>query len=182
MLKSMLANLPEKTGKSLQEWQDLLAKEGLSGHKEIMAFLKGTHGVSHGFANLISQKAREAGEGGPPTGRELIQAQYSGAKEGLRPIYDAMAAAVQRFGSDVEVAPKKTYVSLRRKKQFALIQPSTKTRVDVGINLKGRAPSSRLEESGSFNAMVSHRVRVSAVEEVDDQLLGWLKEAYEGAG
>jgi len=182
MLKSMLENLPEKTGKSLGEWKQLLSKEGLSGHKEIMTFLKGTHGVTHGFANLISQKAREEGEGGPPSEGDLVQAQYSGPKEDLRPIYDALAQAVQGFGPDVELAPKKTYVSLRRKKQFALIQPSTKTRVDVGINLKGEDPGDRLEASGSFNAMVSHRVRLSALEEVDDQLLGWLKEAYEGAG
>jgi len=181
MLKTMIGNLPEKTGKSLGTWQDLLAKEGLSGHKEIMAFLKGTHGVTHGFANLISQMARGAGADGPPSGKDLIQEQYSGAKQSLRPIYEALAAAIQRFGPEVEFAPKKTYVSLRRKKQFALIQPSTKTRVDVGINLKGKEPTPRLEESGSFNAMVSHRVRVTEVGEVDDQLLGWLKEAYEGA-
>lgn len=182
MLKSMLANLPEKTGKSLGEWKELLSKEGLSAHKEIMAFLKRTHGVTHGFANLISQKARAAAAGGAPSEEDLVDAQYSGAKESLRPIYDALAAAVQRFGPDVALAPKKTYVSLRRKKQFALIQPSTKTRVDVGINLKGKEPTSRLEASGSFNAMVSHRVRVTDVAEVDDQLLGWLKEAYEAAG
>ena len=182
MLKSMIKNLPEKTGKSLGEWKDLLAKEGLSAHKEIMTFLKTTHGVTHGFANLISQKAREAAAGGVPSEQDLVGEQYSGKKGDLRPIYDTLADAIQGFGPDVELAPKKTYVSLRRKKQFGLIQPSTKTRVDVGINLKGVKPTSRLEASGSFNSMVSHRVRVTAVAEVDDQLLGWLKEAYEGAG
>jgi predicted transport protein len=91
-------------------------------------------------------------------------------------------AAVAKLGKDVEVAPKKAYVSLRRAKQFALIQPSTKTRVDVGIQLKDAAPSGRLEASGSFNSMVSHRVRVGAVGEVDKELVGWLKEAYEAAG
>ncbi|MEM9305400.1 MAG: DUF5655 domain-containing protein, partial [Pseudomonadota bacterium] len=83
---------------------------------------------------------------------------------------------------DVELAPKKAYVSLRRQKQFGLIQPSTRTRVDVGINLKGDAPSGRLEASGSFNAMVSHRVRVSSADEVDAELIDWLREAFERAG
>ena len=81
----------------------------------------------------------------------------------------------------MELAPKKAYVSLRRRKQFGCLQPSTATRFDVGINLKGVAPAGRLEASGSFNAMVSHRVRVSDVNEVDDELIGWLRQAYDQA-
>ncbi len=81
----------------------------------------------------------------------------------------------------MELAPKKAYVSLRRAKQFAIIQPSTKTRVDVGINLMEAAPAGRLEASGSFNSMVSHRVRLAAVQDVDDELLGWLRAAYEAS-
>jgi hypothetical protein len=88
---------------------------------------------------------------------------------------------VHKFGKDVEISPKKAYVSLRRNKQFALVQPTTATRVDVGINLKGTAPTQRLESSGSFNAMVSHRVRVANTAEVDSELLGWLKKAYEAS-
>ncbi|MGB5353610.1 MAG: DUF5655 domain-containing protein [Woeseia sp.] len=77
-------------------------------------------------------------------------------------IYEAILKIAKTFGKDVEVAPTKTYVSLRRNKQFALIQPSTKDRVDIGINLKGSKPGGRLEASGSFNAMVSHRVRITS--------------------
>ena len=178
----MVENLPAKTGKSLPQWQDLLEKEGLTAHKEIMAYLKGTHGVTHGYANLISQKAREAQRGGPPGTEDLLAAQYSGAKEDLRPIYERIAEAVADFGADVELSPKKTYVSLRRKKQFGLVQPSTRTRVDLGLNLSAQEPSGRLEASGSFNTMVSHRVRLSGPEEVDQELVGWLRRAYEGAG
>ncbi len=99
----------------------------------------------------------------------------------MRPIYDTLMAVIAKFGKDVEVSPKKAYVSLRRHKQFGLIQPSTATRVDVGINLKGAEPTDRLEKSGSFNAMVSHRVRLSSPSEVDKELLGWLKKAYEAS-
>jgi predicted transport protein len=99
----------------------------------------------------------------------------------LRPIYDRLLAAITKFGSDIEVSPKKAYVSLRRGKQFAIVQPSTATRLDVGINLKGVEPTERLEASGSFNAMLSHRVRLSTVAEVDRELLAWLKKAYEAA-
>ena len=116
-----------------------------------------------------------------PAADDLVARQYSGKKEGLRPIYDALIKAVTALGKDVEVAPKKAYVSLRRSKQFALIQPSTATRVDVGINLKGEPPAERLEAAGSFNAMVSHRVRVTSVKDVNAQLKGWLKKAYQSA-
>ena len=81
----------------------------------------------------------------------------------------------------VEISPKKAYVSLRRNKQFAIVQPSTATRVDLGINLKNIEATGRLELSGSFNAMVSHRVRLSKPGDVDAQVLAWLKAAYEAS-
>ncbi len=112
---------------------------------------------------------------------ELVDNQYSGAKSELRPIYEAIVSAVSDFGDDVEIAPKKAYVSLRRSKQFGLIQPSTKTRVDVGIILKGFEPEGRLEASGSFNSMCSHRVRITDPAEVNAELFNWLKKAYEAA-
>ncbi|MEL7538283.1 MAG: DUF5655 domain-containing protein [Pseudomonadota bacterium] len=176
-LATMLANMQEKTGKSLEQWLKLLGKQTFEKHGEIVKHLKAEHAVTHGFANLIAHQALN------PSGAndDLIQAQYAGAKAPLRPILDAILEHVQGFGGDVEVAPKKTSVSLRRSKQFALVQPSTKTRVDVGINLKGVAAEGRLEASGSFSAMVSHRVRLGDVSEVDAELVGWLHDAYERA-
>jgi hypothetical protein len=141
--------------------------------------LKSEHGVTHGFANLI---AHETLSGGARAGSDdLVAAQFAGKKEALKPIYDTLLAAVGKFGNDVEIAPKKTYVSLRRTKQFALIQPSTATRLDVGLCLKGEAPTGRLEASGSFNSMCSHRVRVSSKGEVDAELKRWLRAAYDRA-
>jgi hypothetical protein len=90
-------------------------------------------------------------------------------------------AKVEKFGDDLEISPKKTYVSLRRKKQFAILQPSTATRFDVGLNIKGAPPAGRLEASGSWNAMVTHRVRLESVKDVDKDLIAWLKKAYDGA-
>ena len=136
--------------------------------------------VTHGFANLIAHRYRDRGQ---PTqaAPDLVEAQYAGAKAALRPVYDALIEVVSGFGDDVEISPKKSYVSLRRNKQFALLQPSTRTRVDVGINLKDRPATDRLESSGSFNAMVSHRVRLTAVDDVDRELASWLKAAYDAA-
>ena len=86
------------------------------------------------------------------------------------------------FGDGLEFAPKKACVSLRREKQFALVQPSTRTRVDLGISLRGKEPEGRLEASGSFNAMVSHRVRLESPADVDAEVKAWLEEAFEAAG
>ena len=178
MAASMLANLEEKTGKPLVAWLKLVSASGLEKHGQILKLLKTEHGVTHGFANLITHKALEASKP-VQAPLDLVENQYSGPKSGLRPIYDGLIEKIKTFGSDVEISPKKAYVSLRRKKQFALIQPSTKTRVDVGINLKGSDPEGRLEASGSFNAMVSHRVKLTALDQVDDELVGWLRAAYD---
>ncbi|MBU2678542.1 MAG: DUF4287 domain-containing protein [Gammaproteobacteria bacterium] len=179
--QTMIDNLPEKTGNSLDKWLKILSKQKLQKHGEIVKWLKSEHAVTHGFANLIAHSYRDALAGDSGGAADLVESQYQGPKEGLRPIYDEIIKIVSKFGNDVEIAPKKAYVSLRRSKQFALVQPSTRTRVDVGINLTGQSPTARLEESGSFNAMVSHRVRVTKKGEVDAELKRWLKKAYDAA-
>jgi len=177
MVASMIQNLPEKTGKSLDEWLKISIASGLNKHGQIIKMLKTDHGMTHGFANLIAMKTLQPDS--EPSQDDLVDAQYSGPKADLRPIYAALVAEVTGFGGDVEISPKKTYVSLRRNKQFGIVQPSTKTRIDVGIKLKGRAATERLEASGSFNAMVSHRVRVREGSELDAELIAWLRQAYE---
>ena len=110
-----------------------------------------------------------------------MAAQYADEKASLRPIYDAVVAAVSRFGKDIQISPKKGYVSLRRNKRFAIIQPTTKTRVDVGLSLGSTKTTERLEASGNFSAMVSHRVRIESEREVDVELIRWLRAAYDSA-
>ena len=173
-LATMLANIPEKTGKPLPEWVKIIEESGHEKHGAILKFLKAEHRVSHGFANLIASKARETGEE-----LDLVAAQYSGGKETLRPIYEEIIAFAQSLGSDVEIAPKKASVSLRRRKQFALITPATKTRIDLGVALKGMEPTERLE---TYNAMCSHRVRIETASDFDDDAKDWMKEAYSRSG
>jgi hypothetical protein len=181
MEDTMIKNLKEKYGKSLEEWIEVVKKTGIQKHGEIIKFLKSEHGFTHGFANLVSLKARGTDSASADSTDSLVDDQYKG-KESLHPIYVKLISEVKKFGNDVEVAPKRAYVSLRRKKQFALVQPSTKTRLDIGINLKGFDTTDRLEASGSFNAMCSHRVRTAYVSDVDDELISWLHQAYDEAG
>ncbi len=178
-IEDMIAGLEEKTGKTFEAWCEVIRAKALQKHGEIMSLLKGEHGVSHGYANQIALRFLKLGA---PTvaGEDPIDALFAGSKSASRPIYDAVLAKIKAFGSDVDLAPKKAYVSVRRSKQFALLQPAA-GRLDVGINLKGVAPAGRLEASGSFNAMFSHRVKVASVAEVDDELVGWLRDAYNQA-
>jgi Domain of unknown function (DUF5655)/Domain of unknown function (DUF4287) len=176
---TMIANLEAMTGKTMEAWVELVQAEKLGKHGEMVSFLKTKHGMGHGYANLVALSVK--GGGTLTRGEDPVGEQYAGAKAALRPIYDAILTAVRKFGGDVEVAPKKANVSLRRSKQFALVQPSTATRMDVGINLRGVTPAGRLEASGSFNSMVSHRVRLESAKGVDKELIGWLKQAYDQA-
>jgi hypothetical protein len=180
MAQTMIDNMPEKTGKSLQQWLPIVANTEHTKHGQIVRFLKSDHGVTHGFANLIAQQ-HLAGSAPTATGDSLILAQYSGPKASLKPIYDSVSAVVTKLGPDAEISPKKGYVSFRRKKQFALIQASTKSRVDLGINVKGHSAQGRLEAAGSFNAMVSHRVRLEKPQDVNGEVKKWLRQAYEAA-
>jgi hypothetical protein len=114
--------------------------------------------------------------------QDQFAAQYAGAKAGLLPLYQRLAEASQALGSDVRLETRKTYVALVRRKQFGLIQASTKNRLDLGLKLPGVAPTERLQAAGGFGSgQITHRVALTSLAEVDHEVLGWLKAAYEAA-
>lgn len=175
----MRKNLEERTGKSFAAWINIARLLGTDRHSDIVAYLKLEGPMGHGYANMIAHEARKPDA---VSEEDPIDALFAGPKVVLRPIYDAIAKTIKTFGKDIEVAPRKMNVSLRRAKQFALVQPSTATRIDIGINLKGVAPAGKLEAAGTWNGMVSHRVRIGAIEEFDTDVKIWLKQAYDQAG
>lgn len=173
-LQTMINNMPEKTGKSLDEWIKILNEISFSKHSEAVKFLKSEYKVTHGFANTIVTLSKEK----PSSEDEIVQLQYKG-KEALLPIYNELIAYVKTLGKDVTISPKKESVSIIRKKQFILIKPATKTRIDLGFKLKNKPTTSRLENSGPFGTMCTHRVKLSAINDVNNELKNWIKEAYE---
>ena len=175
MLESMKANLPEKTGKTLEQWIAIVKASGLEKHGEQVKLLK-DQGVGHGYANMICHEAK----GGPvASADDLVTAQYEG-KETLRPICDALIAFGAGLGKDVDVSPRKTNVTLRRSKNFAVITAATKTRIDLGINLKGMPGTDRLVEEKP-GSMCTHKVKLAGAADIDDELKAWLREAYDRA-
>jgi predicted transport protein len=179
--KTMMDNIEKKFGKPFEDWIELVKKEKLKKHGEILKFLKEEHGFTHGYATMVSLKARGTDAGSAESPDQLIVDQYKG-KESLKSIYDKIIKEISKFGNDVEIVPKKAAVSLRRKRQFALVQPSTKTRIDLGLKLKDKEVQGRLEGSGPFGIMCTHRVKISEPKDIDKEVLAWLKEAYEKAG
>jgi len=179
--QTMIENLHKNTGKTLEQWITILKKENFAKHGETLKFLKDTHGLTHGFANLIAHKAKGSDADSAENKDDLIEKQFKG-KEHFKPLYDKLLNEIKKFGNDFEIAPKNAYVSLRRKKQFVILQPATKTRFEIGINLKGQEPKGRLEAIYSANAMCSHKINLSDISDIDTEIIGWLKTAYDNAG
>lgn len=181
---TQLANIEKRSGRSLAELAGIVRNSGLTRHGELVALLKSSLGMGHGDANLLvhqvrNEQARAAGVASPAHQDEPAAALYTGKKADLRPIHDRLMAAIGKFGA-FEIAPKKTYLSLRRKKQFAMIGPATNTQVEVGLNVKGLKPTDRLVALPP-KGMCDFKVRLSGVEEVDRELLAWLRAAFDAA-
>jgi len=172
-LQTMINNMPEKTGKSLEEWKSILKKKAFAKHSEGVKYLKSEYQVTHGFANTIVSLSKEENT----STDDLVTNQYKG-KEGLIPIYDALIKFINSLGKDITITPKKTSVSIIRKRQFILIKPATKTRIDLGFKLKDVPMSDRLGNSGPFGTMCTHRVQLFDTSDVDKELKGWIKDAY----
>ena len=179
--QTMIENLHKNTGKTLEQWIAIVKKENFPKHGETLKFLKETHGLTYGFANLIAHKAKGTDSDSAENKGDLIEKQFTG-KEHFKPLYDKLLNEIKKFATDLEIAPKNAYVSLRRKKQFALLQPATKTRFEIGIILKGQEPKGKLEAINSANAMCSHKINLSDISDIDKEVIGWLKTAYDNAG
>ena len=175
-LQTMIDNMPEKTGKSLDEWKKILKEKAFEKHGQAVKYLKDEHGVTHGFANTIVSLSKNNDD----SEEELVESQYKG-KEDLLPIYEKLIEIMSGFGKDVTITPKKTTVSIIRKRQFALIKPATKARIDLGLKLPGVETTDRLENSGPFGTMCTHRVQITDINQLDNQLIDWLKDAYDMA-
>ena len=181
-VQTQINNIQKKTGMSLDELSAIVKKSGLSKHGEIRDMLKEKLGLGHGDANALVHAVFESDGTRAAEGKSedaVLDEIYSGAKTGFRPIHEKLMKEIQKFG-EFEIVPKKGYVSLRRKKQFAMIGPKTNTRFEVGINAKDLKKNARLLEQPK-GSMCNYIVNVSDAKEVDAELIAWIKSAFEGA-
>jgi Domain of unknown function (DUF5655)/Domain of unknown function (DUF4287) len=182
-LQAQIRNIEATYGKAMSEWLAIIAASGMTKHTDIVNMLKNDYGMTHGAAHRVSILARQnaADQAGPYEDSDPVSALYTGKKAGQRPVHDALMTAVHGFGDDVELAAKKGYISLRRRKQFAMIQPSAAGRIDLGLILPDVPADARLESAAGFNALFTHRVRLISTADVNAELIGWLERAYNRA-
>jgi predicted transport protein len=181
-VSTQMANIEKRTGKSMSELMAIVRGSALSKHGELVKMLKTDLGMGHGDANLVvhfALKPDEQNMVSEQSTQQILDGLYSGPKEKLRPIHDKLMVAIHKFGG-FEEAPKKTYISYRRKKQFAMIGPATNTRVEVGLNVKGLEATERLLEQPP-GRMCNYIVKLTDAKEVDPELIGWIRAAYESA-
>lgn len=178
--QAYLDTIKEKTGKTPADFKILVAEKGLAKHGEIVAWLKSDFGLGHGHANAMTQVILH-GDKPKDSVDEKVDKHFVGAKAGWRASYDSLMKSLEKFGSDVKVAPTSTYISiLRTDKKFAIVQVTAK-RLDIGIKHDDIPTKGRYEASGSWNAMVTHRVRIDDPTQIDDELMTWLQHAYNNA-
>jgi hypothetical protein len=189
MVQKWVAELKKKTGRSLEEWIAFVKKDGPKGEQSRRQWLKTKHKLGTNSAWWIAERADgKGGEEDSPeaylkTAVAYVEQQYAGPKQDLRPIYDELLKVGKSLGGDVKVCPCKTMVPLYRQHVFAQIKPTTNTRIDLGFALthyKEKLPKRLIDTGGREKKdRITHRIPVSAVKEIDGEVMKWLKTAYE---
>ena len=177
-----MGKITEITGKTREEITRLYEQSALVKHSEIRALFMDKLLLSYGFANTLAHVIAGTDGASLAEGKDmqtLLDEIYSGKKAPFRPIHDLIMSEIEEFGP-FETEPKKGYISLKRKRQFAMIGPKTNTRMEIGINLKDHAGTARLLEQpkGSMCRLI---VNVESMDDVDHELIGWIKAGYEQA-
>ncbi len=187
MTQKWIAELKQKTGRSLEEWVAHINKSGPKGEKERRAWLKEKHGLGTNVAMGLAERAEGKGkEIGDPdlylaAAERDVEKMFSGGKAGLRPLYDALLKLGLKTGKEAKACPCSTIVPLYRKHVFAQIKPTTQTRIDVGFALGDLKPTGRLVDTGGFakKDRITHRIPIMSMDDIDDEVKHWLKVAYD---
>ncbi len=187
MVQKWIQDLPAKTGKSLDEWLKFIKKSGPKTEQERRDWLKKEHGLGTNSAWWLAERAE--GKGGEDDDPEAylkaaegyVEKMFAGPKQPLRPIYDALLKLGLSVGGNVKACPCQTIVPLYRKHVFAQIKPTTQTRIDLGFALKDLKATGRLVDTGGFakKDRITHRIAITSLVDIDDEVKRWLKHAYE---
>jgi hypothetical protein len=183
MAGAIIANLPAKTGKSLAEWIEVLRTQSIAVRKEKIAWLKAEHGLGHVQAEMVVWHDERPADYVAKSDDELFDAQYAGVKAHLRPVGERLVALIRGVGPDVSLGYRDMYVGASRKKQFAAVQPTNRTRVDLGLRLKDVPGAEALEPAkGVGGGSITHKLSYSSLEEIGPEAEAWIRKAYEAAG
>ena len=187
MVQKWIETLPEKTGRSMDEWLQFIKKNGPKDEKQCRAWLKEEFKLGTNTAGWLAERAQGKGweEDSPESYLQqaeiYVEEMFAGAKAGLRPIYDELLQLGLSIGKDVKACPGKTIVPLYRNHVFAQLKPTTRTRIDLGLALGNMSVPERLIDTGGFakKDRITHRIPISSLEEIDGEAKHWLKVAYD---
>jgi hypothetical protein len=186
MVQKAIEELAAKTGRNLDQWVKFIKKSGPRTEDERREWLKTKHGLGTNYAKWLAERADGKGEDGDPdaylrAAERYVEAMFAGPRESLRPTYDALLKLGLGLGRDVKACPCQTIVPLYRKHVFAQIKPTTQTRIDLGFALKDLRASGRLIDTGGFGKKdrITHRIAITSLNDIDDEVKRWLKAAYE---
>jgi predicted transport protein len=182
MRTAIIEGLPEKTGRSIRQWAQLVGSKAPAGtRKERIAWLQREHALAHGQASIVVDWVDRPEMFAEKDPSALVASMLKG-KEPIHPIFTRLSSVIEELGDDVAVEPRQTYVAFARVRQFALLQPSTSTLLDLGLVLPGAEETPRLRPAGSFGSgRITHRVSLAHEDEIDAELTGWLRDAYDVA-
>jgi predicted transport protein len=182
MRGAIIRNLPEKTGRSIEEWAKVVGADAPAGtRKDRIGWLQREHGLGHGQASMIVDWVDRPEVFEDRDADDLVESMLRG-REPIRPVFARLTSVIEELGRDVATEPRQTYVAFSRGRQFALLQPSTATRLDVGLVLPEAEKTERLRPAGSFGSgRITHRVSLAHEDEIDGELTGWLRDAYASA-
>jgi predicted transport protein len=182
MREAIIGNLLEKTGRSIGQWAEVVRSKAPAGsRKDRIAWLQREHSLGHVQASMVVDWVDRPEVFDEPDPATLVASMLKG-KDAVHPILTRLSSVIEELGDDVKAEPRRTYIAFSRLRQFALLQPSTATRLDVGLVLPGVAETQRLRPAGSFGSgRISHRVSLAHEDEIDAELTGWLRDAYDVA-
>jgi hypothetical protein len=184
MEESSLAKLKERTGKTLEQWIKILKKDGPPTEKERREWIMKEHKFTTNYASWVAQRAEGRGAAADYDPDAYVEEMFKGSKAAMKPVYDALLKLGLALGKDVKACPSQTIVPLYRTHVFAQLKPSTKTRIDLGLALKDRKCPARLIDTGGFakKDRITHRIEMTAVEDIDEFVKKWLRMTYESNG
>ena len=187
MVAKWAAELPEKTGRSLDEWADVVRRKKLPGLAESRKWLKDEYGFGTNTAWWLAEYAtgQPTWDGEPAlylkNAAEYVEAMFAGAKAWQRPIFEEVVRFTRTLGKDVKVCPCKTIIPLYRTRVFAELKPATRTRLELSFVL-GDVPFDPplvLNPRAKGNDRLRHSIHITSSEQFDDTARGFLIAAYQ---
>jgi hypothetical protein len=179
MREAIIRNLSERTGRSIRQWAELVRSKAPAGsRKDRIAWLQREHTLGHGQAAIVVDWVDRPEVFEEPDAATLVASMLKG-KEQIHPILTRLTSVIEELGTDVKIEARHTYIAFSRVRQFAVLQPATATRLDLGLVLPHAEETPRLRPAGSFGSgRISHRVSLAHEDEIDAELTGWLRDAY----